>query len=159
MDTTTPAPRPTYERHEDDEWFDNVTIECVERWKESEMSGDEWRFSYVVTFSRKGQALLERGFSKLEWALAAVPSLVTGYAPADNDRDKEFEDTGQCAQPGCTNEATIEYRKRKDWCRCCGEAKAIPDWRDARRRFCDRHKHRGDCGLDDSDANYELVTP
>lgn len=25
------------------------------------------------------------------------------------------------------------------------------------RGFCGVHRHRGDCGLDDNDANYELV--
>lgn len=93
MSTTTPV---TYDNHEDDEWFDNVTVQCVERWKESELSGDEWRFSYVVTFWRKGQPLLERGYSKLHWALDDVPSLAHGYAPGDNDRDKQFVDDGYC---------------------------------------------------------------
>ena len=28
--------------------FDRVEARVVERWKESELSGDEWRFSFVV---------------------------------------------------------------------------------------------------------------
>ena len=147
---------PTYDQHEDDEWFDNVTVDCEERWKESELSGDEWRFSYVVRFSRKGQVLIQRGYSRLDWALAAIPSLVTSYAPVDNDRDKEFVDDGFCMQPGCKNKGNIEYRKKEDWCNRCGERHEIK-YHEKRRRFCNYHKHRGDCGLDDSDANYEAV--
>lgn len=36
------------------EGVDRIDIECVERWKESGLSGDEWRFSYVARAYFKG---------------------------------------------------------------------------------------------------------
>ncbi len=148
--------KPSDDRHEDDEFFDHVEINCIERWKESELSGDEWRFSYEVSFWRKGQKLLSAGFSKLDWALDVVPYLRNTYNPGINERHVEFVDKDYCMQPGCSNKATIEYRKIKDWCNRCGNPHEITYF-EKRRRFCNSHKRRGDCGLDDSDANYEVV--
>lgn len=147
---------PSYDRHEDDEFFDHVEINCIERWKESELSGDEWRFSYEVSFWRKGQKLLSASFSKLAWALDAVPYLRKTYAPGSKETHVEFVEDGYCMQPGCLNKATLEYRKIKDWCNRCGESKEI-QYIEKRRRFCNSHRYRGDCGLDDSDINYEPI--
>lgn len=55
--------------HPDAERFDAVTVETVERWKESELSGDEWRFSYVATFWSHGQAITRVGGGSVEEAL------------------------------------------------------------------------------------------
>lgn len=160
----------TLERHEDDQWFDSVTIRIAERWKESELSGDEWRFSYVMTLWRKGVPLARRSTSRFDWALGHMPTMLDSLAPVGNDDelrdawaaksaelfghpDPYFEEF--CAQPGCTHLATHEYRLRKSWCNRCGESK-VPH-REQRRRFCGLHLHRGDCGLDDADVNYELM--
>jgi hypothetical protein len=60
-----------------------------------------------------------------------------------------------CDQEGCSELATITYKKLHDYCR--SGHKTTPDWIKLR-RFCDRHKRRGDCGMDDCDANYVLAT-
>ena len=36
---------PHFERHPDDEWYDEVRIVTVPRYKTSGLSGDEWRFT------------------------------------------------------------------------------------------------------------------
>ena len=41
------------------ERFDRVDVRTVERWKESELSGDEWRYSYVATLYQHGYAAAE----------------------------------------------------------------------------------------------------
>jgi hypothetical protein len=157
-------------RHEDDEWFDAVTIRIAERWKESELSGDEWRFSYVMTFWRKGVPLARRSTSRFNWALGYLPSMIDSLAPVGNDdelRDTWAEKSASifghpdpyfeefCAQPGCKALATVEYRLKRSYCNRCGEGK-VPN-REQRRRFCDAHRRRGDCGLDDADVNYQLA--
>lgn len=154
-------------RHEDDEGFDALTIETVERWKESELSGDEYRFSYLTVLWRKGYVVRYASTGKMEWATRRVPSLEA--FPLSDERDERLlpfkgewwdDERGEdlCAQPGCAEVSVVEYRRKKDWCHRCGNARdrPYPGW-DSRRRFCVRHLGRGDCGLDDADANYVAV--
>lgn len=148
-----------FERHEDDEFYDEVRLRVVERWKESELSGDEWRFSYVVEFCRKGQVLIQRGFSRLEWALAHVPSIPLNdlsYGADEEHQDvaRELTKYTLCFQPGCTNDATREFRLLKLFTPRSGVEMPASDYYDHRVRYCDRHaENRGDCGLMDSDSN------
>lgn len=157
-------------RHESDQWFDAVSVRVQERYKESELSGDEWRFLYVITLSRKGVVLARRGTSRLDWTLNQLASMTGDLAPVGNDQELEqsWRDKSQklfgvpdpnfeqfCAQPGCPDLATVEYRLKKSYCNRCGHGDA--PHREERRRFCDAHMRRGDCGLDDADDNYELV--
>jgi hypothetical protein len=149
--------RVEFVRHEDDEWYDEVTIRVVERWKESELSGDEWRFSYFIEFKRKGHTVLSRTFSRLPWALAHVPAL--GLADMDEDEHAEaitlLRDFGRfCAQPGCQAEPTREFRILVLYEKGSGAAAYMSRDTDYRFRFCAKHgTGRGDCGLQDSDAN------
>lgn len=158
------------QRHEDDQWFDAVSVKIEERWKYSGLSGSEWRFTYVATFYRKGVPLARRATSRLDWALSQLPSMIEDLAPVGDDDalaaawnakstrvfghpDPCFEEF--CAQPGCKMLATVEYRLAKSWCNRCGSDREPPT--EQRRRFCEEHKIRGDCGLDDADANYTLA--
>jgi len=142
------------ERHEDDEWYDAINIYCVERWKDSEISGDEWRFTYVADFMRKGSVQKTLRAHKLAWLLPTIAAHQS-FAPVGDDDDARQDFNEVCFQPGCGREATHEFRKVKDWCPSCGTSHSGHG--DKGRRFCDRHKRRGDCGLDDADSNYVLV--
>lgn len=152
-----------FERHEDDTWYDEVSVRMVERWKESEMSGDEWRFSFVVEFKRKGEVLLSRGFGSFEYAMAYVPSLAMNGHPAG--ADEEHQDAhvlthrdDYCFQPGCSVTATREFRILKMFVPRMGIELPEDEYAEHRIRFCERHaKARGDCGLQDADRNYEEV--
>lgn len=147
-----------FEPHPDDPWYDTCVVETVERWKESELSGDEYRFSYRVSFMRKGHVLLQRGFSDWKCALAFIPSLSYNDMPAGADDEHEHsvvidERYTFCFQPGCPELATREFRIIKLYDRRGSEAYMSAD-ADYRFRFCDKHAgHRGDCGLLDSDVN------
>lgn len=57
-----------------------------------------------------------------------------------------------CDQEGCNNKATMTYRKVKSGCSQCGDRKTLPPEDVVIRCFCDEHKRRGDCGLDDADS-------
>lgn len=72
--------KPTYKRHEDDDWIDEVRITTVPRYKTSGMSGDEWRFSACVQLWRKGHLMFERSFSKLHYAIDFLPAIQHEYA-------------------------------------------------------------------------------
>jgi len=150
---------PYYPRHHDDEWVDEVHITTVPRFKQSGLSGDEWRTSAIVQIQRKGVVLRERSYHSIAIALDYIGSIV-GFAPASYDREEAGWDssTGEalCFQPGCSEYATIEVRKIREACRS-GHVTSL-DGREARVRWCEKHKHRGDAGLDDADTNYEPIT-
>lgn len=136
--------------HEDDRGFDTLVGEMVPRWKESELSGDEWRWSIHATAYRKGDPIAREGGSSLTDALIRLlPRLVqlesSGYLSLD-----------ECAQPGCAEKPTVLYRLRREFSRnghYVGET--VPSARV--RPFCAGHTHRGDCGREDNDDNYTPI--
>jgi len=145
--------------HPDDERFDEVHISCVERWKDSEISGDEWRFSYVAEVKRKGETIVEIGASRLDWLLQGLQWRIIIAGEEGNFDDEAWKRTKtKCDQPGCANEATIFYKRLKRFTRN-GESLAPSSYYDENeyRQFCDRHKRRGDCSLDDADHNYTVI--
>jgi len=143
-----------YMPHKDGERFDRIEVNVVERWKESELSGDEWRFSYVVTFYLHGQKLgTLNGRSVEDCLLQAAAQFKT--VKVDGELRKFIEETF-CAQPGCTNPWIVlkhpvrNYDKQgKEYQDDFGESDV--------RGFCQKHIHRGDCGREDNDANYVTI--
>jgi hypothetical protein len=139
--------------HPDAERFDAVTIDTVERWKESELSGDEWRFSYSIKFWRHGEVVAHGSGSSVEDAL-----LVAAYQFSRKEVEGPFmgDLSEVCCQPGCPNPWTLLLHPVERYTQS-GDKLARPYSENEVRGFCERHKHRGDCGLDDSDANYVVV--
>ena len=149
-------------RHNDDEWVDEVHIRTVPRFKESHLSGDEWRVSAVVEFKRKGHVVATESYRDVSAALAYIARHAVGLAPASFKGTDPYLtqrlDLDYCAQPGCSNPWTVEYHLTHEGCGRCGAVKE-PKYHDQRRRFCDTHAVRGDSDLDDMDAHYVKVTP
>lgn len=131
---------------------DEIRIFTVPRYKMSGLSGDEWRISATIQFYRKGKLIKESSYSNMEYAVRLL--------------DKDFIDlscgggayyAGEgnlCDQEGCDSEATVKYRLKKEF---CNSGHGTDCDRPVVRLFCDEHKTRGDCGLEDADANYERV--
>lgn len=131
--------------------FDEVRITTIPRFKESGLSGDEWRISATIQLLRKGRVIAERGFRNIETACAHLPAF---HGEAIDSGNAMFGGEADfCDQEGCSDPATVTYRKKADYCREGHKTEIASGIRI--RKFCDRHKHRGDCGLDDADANYE----
>lgn len=132
--------------------FDEVRIVTVPRYKESEMSGDEWRISARVEFYRKGQLKhISEPWRDVQTACNFLGYL---YATACDDGHAWYAgEGGLCDQEGCSNAATVTYRLKKRYCREGHPTEARGEFR----CFCDRHDRRGDCGLEDSDSNYEKL--
>ena len=151
---------PYYPRHRDDEWVDEIRIRTVPRFKESELSGDEWRTSAKVEVMRKGMVMRTQSFHRIADAVMRLGSVV-GFSPSEyRDTEAGWDSRltdGKCFQPGCSEDATIEVRKIKQSCHE-GHVTEI-DWRfsEAHVRWCDAHKYRGDCSLDDADTNYAPI--
>ncbi len=130
--------------------FDEIRFVTTPRYKESGLSGDEWRISITIEFYRNGVKVHESGgLSKMETAM--------GFAYAefckacDDGMGLYAGDENFCDQEGCSNEATVKYFLKKKYNNDGSEAKMFGK---EYRLFCDRHKTRGDCALEDADYNY-----
>lgn len=143
------GPKEHYDLRPKAQGFDEVRIFTVPRYKQSGLSGDEWRISATIQLWRKGKMIVERHCGTVEAATAILPGFF--IESLDNAHGFFGGDGIHCDQEGCAERATVKYRKKLDYCR--EGHKAEPLW-PTYRHFCDRHKKRGDCGLDDADSNY-----
>lgn len=155
--------KPSYKRHENDDWIDEIRIDTVPRYKTSGMSGDEWRFSAHAQFFRKGVLMFERSFSKLHYAIDFLPAMqheLSDKGFFDKDANDEAIDFDRfCFNPGCKQDGVVEYELIDEYIPRHGIKEEKHSWRGSvRRRFCEEHARRGDCGLEDSDSNYTLVS-
>lgn len=139
----------------DSQFVDEIRIVTVPRWKESELSGDEWRISARIDFYRKGVVVGSKGARDVGMAARFVDwFLVSGRENGEIDTPNTLGDC--CDQEGCCKPWTTRLALKK---RYGTDGKVIErKWMEGvteYRAFCDQHKMRGDCGLDDADANYE----
>lgn len=139
--------------------YDEVRIVTVPRWKESELSGDEWRISARVEMLRKGRVVFSRGFSTVETAAMCLPALFAGWGVDDSgEYDVDAYHDGRknsCDQEGCREEPKHWLALKSRWDNAGNQRPVRKEGE--YRQFCDRHKGRGDCGLDDNDDNYEHI--
>jgi hypothetical protein len=130
--------------------FDEIRIFTVPRWKTSGLSGDEWRIHAEVQFWRKGKLIFSEGCRDTQTACGL---LYGWYVRACDDGKGYFAGDGvTCDQEGCHEPATYRYRRLADYCR--DGHKSAPSEVSLYRHFCEQHKTRGDCALDDADVNY-----
>lgn len=139
--------------------FDEIRIVTIPRYKSSGMSGDEWRISGEIQLMRKGKIVVSERMSNVENCAYAL-GLVLMRAKDDGHAFYGGGEDGTCDQEGCAEEATVFYRLKKEFCnkfRHDHSHEAIELKETKIRQFCERHSKRGDCGLEDSDDNYELI--
>jgi hypothetical protein len=141
-----------YKRHPDDRWIDEVRMVTVPRFKTSGLSGDEWRTSVRIEFWRKGEVIHTRTVGDLQAALMMVAAEYVRFG--DDGIDNPESTNHLCFQPGCSDKAVSEYELKANYCR--EGHKSEPHWSE-RRRFCQKHLRRGDCALEDADANYTVI--
>lgn len=138
----------------DAQGFDEVRITTVPRYKQSELSGDEWRISAKIEFLLKGQVRHTETTSSIASACHHL-----GYHH-DHAADSGLAYYGgldaYCDQEGCSELATRNYLCKKEYDR---KGKEYDFYTPSYRLFCEKHKTRGDCGLEDADRNYIEVTP
>lgn len=149
--------KPFYQRLRDDEYYDEIRITTVPRYKTSGLSGDEWRVSARVTILRKGHVILETSFNKIRSAVALLPGvLLTLFEGDEIKRIPDSVDHALCFQPGCEQPAVTTYKLKHEY---CDRGEQHPhSFSEMRVAFCQKHLTRGDCGLQDADENYELVS-
>lgn len=132
--------------------YDEVRIFTQPRWKESYFSGDEWRISGRIEFYLKGQLLGGRTYSNVASALqygdwAAIELF-------ENGQVETVDEFSYCDQEGCKEKAKYKFRLKKRYRNDGSEKEML--WKE-HRCFCEQHRYRGDCGLDDADKNYEQI--
>lgn len=134
--------------------FDEIRLKTIPRFKESELSGDEWRISTVVEFYRNGELVhTSGGTSNME---TMCGFLYSEFHRAISDGKAYFAGDGvHCDQEGCTSKAAFMYRIKEAY-DDRGKRDAIYDG--YHRCFCEKHSSRGNSDLGDRDENYELVT-
>ena len=145
--------------HPEDERFDEINIRIVERWKESELSGDEWRFHYVADIKRKGEIIITLSAARLSWMLQGLEWRILTSGEEDNfDNDAYMRTKDKCDQPGCADTPSVFYMRLKRYAKDGGtlESSEYYDKKEYR-QFCDVHKNRGDCDMDDTDQNYREI--
>jgi hypothetical protein len=130
--------------------FDEIRIFTVPRYKTSGLSGDEWRIHAEAQFYRKGKLIFSEGCRNVE---TAAGLLFSWYVKACDDAKGYFAGDGiTCDQEGCHEPATVRYAKLAEYCNSGHKSTVFES--SQYRHFCEKHKTRGDCGLDDADANY-----
>lgn len=137
--------------------FDEIRIRTIPRYKQSGLSGDEWRISMITEYFRKGVKVYE---THSGGRIEAAAGLLYGrlIEAQDNGLGYFAGDGIHCDQEGCSNKATHLFKIKKRFCvgrGNCGQEKK--SYEDEHRCFCDTHKRRGDCDLEDNDDNYEFV--
>ncbi len=134
--------------------FDEIRIVTIPRYKQSGLSGDEWRIHAEAQFYRKGKLIFSKGCRNVQTACGL---LFAWHVEAQDDGKAYFAGDGlTCDQEGCHEPATVRYRLVRAFCQAGHEND--PSDVSALRHFCDQHKTRGDCGLDDADQNYVAQT-
>lgn len=145
----------SHKAHHDDEGFDRIEIKVVPRYKESGLSGDEWRVSAVTRFYRKGVLVHETSTGRIRDAAAMLASLFL-TVPGSLEAPLFHVDEKRCNQPGCEREPAVTYRLKSEFSDRGERIWPISaETRTVFRSFCKKHRQRGDCGLEDADANYE----
>jgi hypothetical protein len=135
--------------------FDEIRITTVPRFKESGLSGDEWRISALTQFYRKGKMVHQTAHGNIEYA---VRLLDHDFLSACDNGIGYFAGEGDiCDQEGCQDAATVTLEQTKEGCSRCGNVKE-PEYSRPFRKFCDRHKRRGNSSLDDMDDHYKEIT-
>lgn len=133
--------------------FDEIRLKVIPRYKTSGMSGDEWRISVAMQLYRKGVLKHEESIAHdMENAMAFLS--YKAVCAGENGAQYFGGEGDWCDQEGCSQKATVTYQLKSEFCKHGHETKCE---RPVVRMFCDEHKTRGDCGLEDADRNYEAI--
>ncbi len=157
-----------FKQHPDHELVDKVEMKIVPRFKQSGMSGDEWRTSGFTRLFHKGILLYERSYLTLADAAKHLPWLVTVVGEellfSDDEELNKRHDVlvdskgKKCMQAGCSNDATHVFQIKELFTKRGQKLDASENERFVSlRAFCEEHAVRGDCDLEDNDDNYLLV--
>lgn len=132
---------------------DAITIETIPRYKKSKFSGDMWRISARLRFRLKGKTIYKQYFGNVSEAALHCASLLA------LNGGSTISPMELCDQEGCAQPSVVTYRVRNEYDRqgFARDPQILFPNRLLVRSFCETHRIRGDCALEDADSNYEEV--
>lgn len=142
----------------DFEVFDKITMEVIPRYKQSGLSGDEWRQHVEVTLYFKGKEIKRFGARTMH-----IASMMLGHElifitedESIPDKVRELEKV-KCFQSSCDQDATTKNYLKNLFSSSGMKLDASEIHFPYYRKFCDKHSTRGDCSREDCDKNYSKV--
>ena len=135
--------------------FDEVRIITIPRFKESELSGDEWRISAEIQLFKKGVVIETRQFRDVETATIYVASFYRDACDGAYGETNKV-DEWSCDQEGCPEKAIKRFKIKNSYCHRCGEKSKFYSGVNYL-QFCEKHCDRGDGALLDNNDNLELI--
>jgi hypothetical protein len=153
--------RPSFQSLADDEGIDEITIKVAPYSKTSGLSGDGWRTRVEVQLKWKGRTVATTRYRDIDCATKLLPAYIVQLFEEGQDFDwppKDLDD--YCFEPGCPEKATTTLRVKRLYSAREGypeEERVRRERSEVLRRFCEAHAVRGDCHIEGSDRNYELV--
>lgn len=142
------------------EAIDEVRLVVVPRFKESGLSGDEWRQCCAAELYHKGVLVGNMRNSTMAGLALDLANRLAGNTSAgciggsEDAADVIIDlEKSRCDQPSCSKIATNEFFLKEEFSDV-GEG-PLPT-REARvyRKFCNAHEVRGTGSREDSDSNY-----
>lgn len=111
---------------------------------------------HFIEFMRKGRMLYRSDYEGSALRLLDVLGHLSLaiFSARQSGVTKLIKSYEECFQPSCKEKPVNTYKVVKFYCRQGHDSKP---YRETHRRFCLRHGIRGDCGLEDADANYEIL--
>jgi hypothetical protein len=101
--------------------------------------------------------VVDWGYRDIDAALKFLPAFIDESASPIPTRVIELE-RESCDQTGCAEKAVSRYHLKKEYSDSGEELVMREGVNSHFRQFCQRHLQRGDCGLEDSDSNYEVIS-
>jgi|SRR5579884_882736 len=118
----------------------------------------------TLVYMRKGHTLWSQQFPTFADAAFGVyyHGVVANEQSPGWHHLSDQEERQHCAQPGCNELPVCLYQlKNIMYGGSSGSRRTFmpPEYNFEAKHtwFCDKHKRRGDCGLEDADANYEVI--
>lgn len=151
----------------EDDGVISVVMKRIPRWKESELSGDEWRYTLSTMvefkdwFNGGSNKVKIFGLNFVDMSLK-LASLLNEELSHGNQKSvpymvKEPNEILVCFQPGCIEPPANVYIIKQQWTYHPYQGQKMDHYGKWVRAFCERHSNRGDCDLEDSNNNYELL--
>lgn len=148
---------PVHHRPKQYQRFDKVVISTVPRFKESPVSGSEWRLGSKIEFMKKGKVIfIKETGSGVESTLNRMPEHLQDDDLAEAVMDSREALEGFCDQEGCSAAWTRTYKLKNTFCDGCARPENTHDPRPLVVRFCDRHSDRGSQSYEDCNGNYDM---
>lgn len=147
---------PSAEWEDYDGGYRDLQAACARLYPGLYTSHPDWHSAEIthVDFLRKGSIVYRSTYEGEPRPLLVIAGHMPWALIQARENCSPDQNEALCQQPGCVAEACSVYRLKKEYCR--QGHPSDPFW-PTLLRFCVKHLRRGDCGLEDADANYEVL--